>query len=276
MGEGQQAFKRIDAADLTNKGVVGQENTPGLSAREMQEKVEEIARKVIIPAFNVLVDALTGGSGSNNIGVNVPAGLPVGTENNVNAVFGAVGVELLKRVISDDVKKIRLNEYGELEVSTDGVDYAVASSRGHIVLDDRQTFSQRRKLKFRNAEVEDHPEADETVVYGLTGPRGPAGKNGVITDLKPGLFGLYVDDFGNLYLQHNDGEPTPPFALTEDKMLVYNVSDEIQINLGHVGGENGKNGKTPEKGVDYWTNADQQSIVNDVLQALPKWDGGAY
>ena len=45
------AFKRIEDADLTNKGVVGQENTPNLSALEMQKKVEEIPRKVIIPIW---------------------------------------------------------------------------------------------------------------------------------------------------------------------------------------------------------------------------------
>ena len=28
-------------------------------------------------------------------------------------------------------------------------------------------------------------------------------------------------------------------------------------------------GKTPEKGVDYWTADDQKQIVNDVLAALP-------
>lgn len=41
-------------------------------------------------------------------------------------------------------------------------------------------------------------------------------------------------------------------------------------------GKAGADGKTPVKGVDYWTNDDQQSIVNDVLKALPTWSGGAY
>ena len=35
-------------------------------------------------------------------------------------------------------------------------------------------------------------------------------------------------------------------------------------------------GDTPQKGTDYWTEADQQSIVNDVLVALPTWEGGSY
>ena len=47
---------------------------------------------------------------------------------------------------------------------------------------------------------------------------------------------------------------------------------------GDVGaqGPAGPAGKTPERGVDYWTQADQTAIVNDVLAALPTWKGGSY
>ena len=38
----------------------------------------------------------------------------------------------------------------------------------------------------------------------------------------------------------------------------------------------GDKGDTPQKGTDYWTAEDQQSIVNDVLAALPTWEGGSY
>ncbi len=38
----------------------------------------------------------------------------------------------------------------------------------------------------------------------------------------------------------------------------------------------GDKGDTPQKGTDYWTSADQQSIVDDVLAALPTWEGGSY
>ena len=30
------------------------------------------------------------------------------------------------------------------------------------------------------------------------------------------------------------------------------------------------------KGTDYWTSADKQEIVQDVLDALPSWTGGNY
>ena len=41
-------------------------------------------------------------------------------------------------------------------------------------------------------------------------------------------------------------------------------------------GPQGPAGHTPVKGTDYWTAAEQKSMVNDVLAALPTWSGGAY
>ena len=41
-------------------------------------------------------------------------------------------------------------------------------------------------------------------------------------------------------------------------------------------GDTGANGYTPVKGTDYWTAADKQEIVDDVLAALPTWTGGSY
>ena len=41
------AFKIIEASDLSGKGVIGQSDSPGLSAAAMQAKVEEVARYAI-------------------------------------------------------------------------------------------------------------------------------------------------------------------------------------------------------------------------------------
>ena len=41
-------------------------------------------------------------------------------------------------------------------------------------------------------------------------------------------------------------------------------------------GPRGADGKTPVKGTDYWTAADRSSMVDDVLAALPTWNGGSY
>lgn len=50
------ALKKITDSDLAGKGVIGMADTPNLSAREMQEKVEEVVRSVVIPFFNANVD----------------------------------------------------------------------------------------------------------------------------------------------------------------------------------------------------------------------------
>lgn len=38
-------------------------------------------------------------------------------------------------------------------------------------------------------------------------------------------------------------------------------------------GIDGKDGYTPQKGTDYWTPADKAEMVNDVISALPKYNG---
>ena len=50
-------LKKITEADLQGVGVVGMEDTPNLSALEMQKKVEEVVREVVIPAINANIDA---------------------------------------------------------------------------------------------------------------------------------------------------------------------------------------------------------------------------
>lgn len=43
-----------------------------------------------------------------------------------------------------------------------------------------------------------------------------------------------------------------------------------------IQGIQGEAGYTPIRGTDYWTAVDQASIVDDVLTALPTWNGGSY
>lgn len=45
---------------------------------------------------------------------------------------------------------------------------------------------------------------------------------------------------------------------------------------GAFQGAEGAPGKTPQRGVDYWTEADQAAVVAEVLSALPRWNGGAF
>lgn len=55
--------------------------------------------------------------------------------------------------------------------------------------------------------------------------------------------------------------------------LQYNGFD---VGLKGDKGADGKDGKTPVKGTDYWTTADKEEIVADTLAALPTWTGGSY
>lgn len=64
-----------------------------------------------------------------------------------------------------------------------------------------------------------------------------------------------------------------------DKLSV--TDGKLQYDGSIVGltgpkGDKGDKGDTPIKGSDYWTAADQQTIVADVLTALPTWTGGSY
>ena len=53
------------------------------------------------------------------------------------------------------------------------------------------------------------------------------------------------------------------------------IADDVQAKADS-GAFNGKDGVTPTRGTDYWTESDKTEIVNDVLEALPKWEGGSY
>lgn len=51
-------LEKILESDLEGKGVIGQPDVPGLSAAEMQEKVEEIVRSVAIVKINEIIEYL--------------------------------------------------------------------------------------------------------------------------------------------------------------------------------------------------------------------------
>lgn len=79
-------FTKIVPADLQGKGVIGQPAVPGLSVSEMQESVEQVVREVAIPAVNRLIDELEATSAGGNVGMEIPAGMPPETPENVQGV----------------------------------------------------------------------------------------------------------------------------------------------------------------------------------------------
>ena len=144
------ALKVISDTDLANKGVVGQPDSPQLSALEMQQKVEEVVRAVAIPAINQHATQLTSTAGAGEIGANEVEGLSGAT---VQAILDAIGIALANKVDpetidtinqslsnivntlqmkvgSQQIKDIRINDDAMLEYTFDGTHYAVLSGDG--------------------------------------------------------------------------------------------------------------------------------------------------
>ena len=116
-------IKKIHEADLEGLGVIGQPDIPGLSALEMQQKVEEVARSGIIPAYNAMVDDLQStaeGSGAANGGSAPIAGLAGDTvQEKLQSAMDALN----RKVGAEQIKQIRINPLGELEYSYDGQNF---------------------------------------------------------------------------------------------------------------------------------------------------------
>jgi hypothetical protein len=59
-------------------------------------------------------------------------------------------------------------------------------------------------------------------------------------------------------------------------MSVLYVRNEDTGEFEPIATISGADGHTPEKYVDYWTEEDKADVVNEVLNALPTWNGGEY
>lgn len=64
---------------------------------------------------------------------------------------------------------------------------------------------------------------EEEWIASLKGDKGDPGYV-TVTNLKTGMFGMFVDENGHLILTHNDNEPAPPLSITEDGRLIYTIS----------------------------------------------------
>lgn len=98
-------------------------------------------------------------------------------------------------------------------------------------------------IKYRSGPGEEWKEI--YALQGEPGKEGPPGKDG-----EPGL-------------QGPEGKQGP---------------EGPQGKQGDVGpqGEPGVPGYTPQRGTDYWTDADKEEIINDILTTLPLAEGAEF
>jgi hypothetical protein len=105
----------------------------------------------------------------------------------------------------------------------------------------------------------------------LKGQQGEPGKDGVGTPGKDGADGKAATI--------TVGSVTTGAAGTSASVVNTGTENAAVLNFtiprGADGGK-GDPGYTPQKGVDYYTAADKQEMVNSVLAALPTWTGGSY
>lgn len=143
------SFNKITTSDLTNKGVSGLPDTPGLSTSEMQRKFDEIGKEVIVPKFNELVDELN---------------------KNGNVIKAS------------DIVGIRVNANKQIEVTTDFNTWYATASSGHVVIDKYgNTLPQRGTMKFVGESlVYDDPENEQTVITAIQGAQGEEGPIGPV------------------------------------------------------------------------------------------------
>lgn len=85
-------FRRVSAADMAGKGNLGQADTPGVSASEMQRIMDELPREVLAPALNELAGQLEAAEAAALLGAQPPgeAVLPQDTPCTVQGVLDAL------------------------------------------------------------------------------------------------------------------------------------------------------------------------------------------
>lgn len=133
----------------------------------------------------------------------------------------------------------------------------------------------------------DPGEKGATGATGATGPQGPKGDAFTYADFTAAQLAALTGPQG----PKGDTGPTGPQGPTGATGATGETGPQgPQGEKGATGatgpkgpqGEKGATGATgpqgpkPVKGTDYWTAADQNKIVSDVLAALPVWNGGSY
>lgn len=109
---------------------------------------------------------------------------------------------------------------------------------------------------------------------GNTGPQGPQGEKGDTGSQGPqGATG--ANGHSPVVTASKSGTVT---TIKVDGTSIATINDGATGATGATGiqgpkGDTGAAGHTPVKGTDYWTSADRQGIINDVLAAIPIYGG---
>lgn len=109
---------------------------------------------------------------------------------------------------------------------------------------------------------------------GNTGPQGPQGEKGETGSQGPqGATG--ANGHSPVVTASKSGTVT---TIKVDGTSIATINDGATGATGATGiqgpkGDTGAAGHTPVKGTDYWTSADRQGIINDVLAAIPIYGG---
>lgn len=121
-------LEKILESDLSGKGVIGQPDVPGLSAKEMQEKVEEIVRSVAIVKINEIIEYLieNGATKDDLEDVVVAAGAVTSVHGRRGAVIAESGDYTPEQVGAAPAKHAFQHSIG----GSDPIDLAAAGISG--------------------------------------------------------------------------------------------------------------------------------------------------
>lgn len=173
---------KIETEDYQNKGIRVKPNPLGLSVPEAQRAFDELCLDVVIPKHNALTEDLA-------------------------------ALQIDRRILSEDIRKMRLNGDNAIEVTCDNINWEATGSSGHVILDKNNTvLPQRSRMRFYHSEVKD--ENGMTVVYGvkgdqgMQGPVGPKGDRGDTGPLGPAVV-PNIDEYGVMRFSIQDTAIAP-------------------------------------------------------------------
>lgn len=116
-------------------------------------------------------------------------------------------------------------------------------------------------------DLEDKPEIPTVPVQSVNG------KTGTVQLTAKDVGAASADEVSKLSEEKLDKTALP--TAINDALAQAKASGEFDGAPGQDG-EDGKDGYTPVKGVDYFNEGDKAELVEDVLAALPTWEGGSY